>query len=67
LSKSALKRLKKLKLDDSAESFSLRLEGDSRIFGIREFNSFFVLWYDEHHQVCPQKLLLQVHEAGGRR
>jgi hypothetical protein len=53
LSKAALKRLKELKLDDLDEIFSLRLEGDNRIFGIREFNTLIVLWYDEHHQVCP--------------
>ncbi len=53
LSKPAVKRLKELKLDDLDELFSLRIEGDDRIFGIREFNTLIILWYDEHHKVCP--------------
>lgn len=52
LTKEAQKRLKELKQDDVDEVYSLRLEGDMRIFGIREDNCLKILWVDTEHEVC---------------
>ncbi len=52
LTKEAQDRLKELKQDDVDEVFSMRLEGDLRVFGIREDNCLKVLWVDTKHEVC---------------
>ena len=52
LTKDAQKRLQKLELNDLEVLFSLRLEGDLRIFGIRKFNFLQILWVDQKHDVC---------------
>lgn len=49
----AQKRLEQLKLDDVEELYSIRLSGEIRIFGIRKFNYFQVLWFDLKHEICP--------------
>lgn len=53
LSKVAQERLAELKLDDLEEIMSFRLEGDMRVFCIRDKNLMHVFWYDPTHQVCP--------------
>lgn len=52
LIKEAQDRLKELKQDDVDEVYSLRLEGDMRLFGIREDNCLKILWVDSTHEVC---------------
>lgn len=53
LNKEAQDRLKELKQDDVDELYSLRLEGQLRIFGIRELNCLKILWIDIKHEICP--------------
>ena len=55
LSKNARKRLKKIKLDDLDQLFSLRINGKKRLFGIVENHVMKLLWYDPRHEVCPTK------------
>ncbi len=56
LSKSALKRLKELHLDDIDELYSIHITGKERIFCIKMNNVMKVLWWDPLHKVCPSKL-----------
>jgi hypothetical protein len=49
----AQKRLKRLDLDDNDELFSIRFDGELRIWGIRKFSYFQVLWFDFNHEICP--------------
>jgi len=49
----AQKRLQKLNLDDVDELFSIRFDGELRIWGIRTFSYFRVLWIDLNHEICP--------------
>ncbi len=52
----AQKRLKRIKLDDLEQLFSLRIGGKKRIFGWREKSVFHVLWWDPDHKVYPSKM-----------
>lgn len=52
-SKDAQNRLAAIKLDDLEEMMSFRLEGDMRVFCIRDKNLMHVFWYDPKHEVCP--------------
>lgn len=47
----AQKRLKMLNINDIDELFSLRLEGELRVFGIRKHNVLNILWVDREHEV----------------
>lgn len=51
----AQKRLQKLDLDDVDQLFSIRLKGKLRIWGIRTFSYFKVLWFDFNHEICPSQ------------
>ncbi|MFI0426702.1 MAG: hypothetical protein ACH34V_07080 [Flavobacterium sp.] len=51
--KEAKERLIELKLDDYTEIFSIRLTGTNRIWGIRNYNYFQLLWFDFDHEICP--------------
>lgn len=51
--KEAQKRLKELHLDDIDQLFSLRLDGKSRVWGIRELGYLKILWFDPDHEMCP--------------
>ena len=46
-------RLEELKLDDEEELFRFRLDGESRVWGIREGRVFKILWWDPNHEICP--------------
>lgn len=56
LSSEARKRLKELKQDDVDVVFSLRLEGELRVIGIRKLNCLSILWIDREHEVCISNL-----------
>lgn len=56
LIKKARDRLVKFKLDDVDELFRFRVSGKQRIWGIREFDAFKILWWDPDHEVCPSGL-----------
>jgi uncharacterized protein (UPF0297 family) len=49
----AQKRLEELKCNDIEQLFSLRLEGDFRIWGIRKTNCLQIIWVDPKHEVYP--------------
>ena len=54
LSRDAVQRAEDIKLQES-ELFSLRLQGDVRLWGIIEPENgcFYVVWFDPNHQVYP--------------
>ena len=56
ITREAQKRLTKINMDDIESLVSLRITGAARIWGIRVYNCFKVLWWDPEHQVCPSKL-----------
>ncbi|MCB1135975.1 MAG: hypothetical protein KDK78_06885 [Chlamydiia bacterium] len=56
LAPSASKRLIEIGEDDIDGLYSLRLSGTKRVWGIKELNLFWILWWDRKHQVCPCKL-----------
>lgn len=49
----ASKRLQVLELDDWEELYSIRLNGKSRLWGLKESNIFWILWWDPNHEICP--------------
>lgn len=49
----ARRRLKEIKIEDIDELYSLRLDGKSRIWGIRKGSVLKIIWWDPHHQICP--------------
>ncbi|MDI6790003.1 MAG: hypothetical protein Q8M92_06900 [Candidatus Subteraquimicrobiales bacterium] len=51
--KEARDRLKKIKLDDLDELYSFRLSGMKRLWGKRENEIFYVIWWDPKHTVYP--------------
>jgi hypothetical protein len=52
----ALRRLEDLQLDDQPEISRLRVGGKQRLYGFREENRFYVIWWDPEHEVCPSHL-----------
>lgn len=56
LIKKAQDRLTELRQDDVDELFSLRVNGKSRVWGIRSENILKVLWWDPSHEVYPSIL-----------
>lgn len=55
LCKDARKRVVELNLDVD-ELFRFRLDGTSRLWGIRDRHHFSLLWWDPKHEVCPSQL-----------
>ncbi|MEM7583554.1 MAG: hypothetical protein AAF560_09265 [Acidobacteriota bacterium] len=53
LSKPARDRLVEIKLDDRDALISLRLSGLERIWGFLEDGTFYLVWWDPEHRVCP--------------
>lgn len=51
LSKKARERLNDLYMDDLDELFSLRLQGEHRIYGKRIGNTLQIIWFDFNHEV----------------
>lgn len=46
--------LEKLTNDYDLDSvFSLRLSGKARIWGVREREAFYLLWWDPEHEIYP--------------
>jgi hypothetical protein len=48
----AQKRLVQIQKEDLDQLFSLRLTGRQRIWGIKEGNILWLLWWDPDHKVC---------------
>jgi len=54
LSKAALERVQKLKVDISAENiFSIRINNLTRIIGLRDGEKFIIKWFDPAHNFYP--------------
>jgi len=49
----AQKRLLDIERDDVEELFSLHLDGQKRIWGVRDGAVLRLLWWDPEHEVCP--------------
>ncbi len=49
----AQKRLQELRMVDVDILLSLRLDGRTRLWGIRDGRTLKLLWYDPNHEVCP--------------
>lgn len=53
LSSDAQKRLTEIQQEDLDQLFSLRITGRKRIWGIKEGNILWLLWWDPTHEICP--------------
>lgn len=53
LVREARNRLVEIGQDDVDELFSLRINGPSRVWGIRVHHVLRLLWWDPNHAVCP--------------
>ncbi len=53
ISKEAKQRLREIKQDDLDQLFSLRLSGRQRLWGKREGEILYILWWDPEHTVYP--------------
>lgn len=53
--KDALRRLTELTLDDRDEISRLRISNLGRLYGFRERERFYALWWDPKHRVWPSK------------
>jgi len=51
--KEAQERLRQIKLDEYDTLFSFRLTGKKRLWGIRENEILYLLWWDPEHTVYP--------------
>jgi hypothetical protein len=51
--KDARNRLKEINLDDQDYLYSLRFSGTERLWGIREAEILYILWWDHDHSVYP--------------
>lgn len=49
----AQKRLIEIGQDDLDQLYSLRLTGKKRVWGIKEGNILWLLWWDPLHAICP--------------
>ncbi len=47
------KRLEEIEQDEIALFYSLRLSGKKRMWGIKDNNIFWILWWDPFHEICP--------------
>ena len=56
LVKDARDRLAAINLEDYDSLFRFQLSGRERLWGIRQENIFYLLWWDPNHQVCPSTL-----------
>jgi len=52
LDKRARKRLEELGVEVD-ELFRFRLNGTQRVWGIRDREVFYILWWDPNHEICP--------------
>lgn len=55
LTKPAIRRLRRINMDDIPGVFSLRFENMFRIIGIRDEAILDILWIDPNHEVCKTK------------
>lgn len=48
----ARERLEEIGNEDVDELFSLRFSGKERLWGIKDRNVFWILWWDPNHEIC---------------
>lgn len=53
--KEAQKRIIDLQLDEFDSFYSLHLTGTERLWGYIQEGIFYVIWYDQNHEICPSK------------
>lgn len=53
IAKGAQDRLRERELDDLEMLYSLRLSGKERIWGKRENEAFYIIWWDPDHSIYP--------------
>ena len=53
IAKGAQDRLRERELDDLEMLYSLRLSGKERIWGKRENEAFYIIWWDSDHSIYP--------------
>lgn len=53
ITREARDRLAQLKLDDMEDIYSIRLKSRERIWGKREIEAFYIIWWDPDHTVYP--------------
>lgn len=53
IDKKARERLKELHLGDQESLYSLRFSGTERLWGIREAEILYIVWWDHNHSVYP--------------
>lgn len=51
--KDAAKRLQEIQLDDLTQISRLQISGLKRLYGFRQGNELFVLWWDPMHEIWP--------------
>jgi len=51
--KDAQRRLREINLDDQDYLYSLRFSGAERLWGIREAEILYIVWWDHNHSVYP--------------
>lgn len=51
----ARRRLQSLKAADADPLFRFRFDAKRRLWGIKRAETFYVLWWDPEHRVCPGK------------
>jgi hypothetical protein len=56
LCKEARDRLEELNLAEYDTLYSVRLQGEPRLFGIKDRAVLRLLWWDPNHEVCPSNL-----------
>lgn len=54
--RSAQEKLRSLKLDTFTSVWRFRFDGLHRLWGIRDVNTFYALWWDPEHAISPSKL-----------
>jgi hypothetical protein len=52
----ARRRLEQLKLDDVESLFRFRFSGKERLWGRRDLEVFYLIWWDPEHEICPSPL-----------
>lgn len=48
-------RLTDLQMDDFDSIFRFRINGAQRLWGIKEIDIFYPIWWDPHHKICPSR------------
>lgn len=53
LIKEAQSRLAEINLDDFDKLYSLTITGERRLWGVITEGTFYIIWFDTDHEICP--------------